>query len=299
MSERRYRTAALAALTVYYLVLISGATVRVTGSGLGCKHWPGCKGGHPLPPLNHQSLIEFGNRMVVGAVTIVGLVLLYAAFRTHGITRTRRRLALSVVALTIVQIALGPITVYFDLNPLLVGLHFVLSLVLVALVVALALDALGLEPRALGRPLERTWLAVLGLSAGVLVVTGTLVTAAGPHSGSKDTSVTRFGNFEQALYVHVRAAAVFGVLLLGLVVLLRRSGRTRELRLGFAALGLAVVQMAVGEAQYRTGLPWWLVLIHVGLAGALWGSIVALVMLCGLSLRREPRVESSARRLFQ
>src|SRR5438105_3273321 len=118
----------------------------------------GCKGGHPLPPLNHQSLIEFGNRMVVAAVTIVGLVLLYAAFRTPGITRTGRRLALSVVGLTIVQIALGPITVYFDLNPLLVGLHFVLSLVLVALVVVLALDALALEPRALARPLERTWL---------------------------------------------------------------------------------------------------------------------------------------------
>src|SRR5438105_7538827 len=101
MSERHYRTAALAALAVYYLVLISGATVRVTGSGLGCKHWPGCKGGHPLPPLNHHSLIEFGNRMVVGGVTIVGLALLYAAFKTPGMTRWRRNLALAGVALAI------------------------------------------------------------------------------------------------------------------------------------------------------------------------------------------------------
>src|SRR3954468_3839446 len=73
MTQQRYRLIAIAAFVVYYLVLISGATVRVTASGLGCKHWPGCKGGHPLPPLNHHSLIEFGNRMVVGGVTIVGL----------------------------------------------------------------------------------------------------------------------------------------------------------------------------------------------------------------------------------
>jgi cytochrome c oxidase assembly protein subunit 15 len=112
--------------------------------------------------------------------------------------------------------------------------------------------------------------------------------------------VKRFGNFENALYVHVRASAVFGVLLLGLALLLHRSGRARELRFAGLALGLAIAQMAVGEAQYRTGLPWWLVLIHVALAGALWSSVVALVYVCGLTLPRgEPRVESSARRLFQ
>jgi cytochrome c oxidase assembly protein subunit 15 len=118
---------------------------------------------------------------------------------------------------------------------------------------------------------------VIGVACAVLLVTGTLATAAGPHSGS--VAVPRIGSFKPAVWLHVRATAVFGIsfaLLLVWLVLKRLSG---HLRVAFVVLAVLAVQMAVGEIQYRTKLPWWLVLAHVTLAAALWASIVAFVAL--------------------
>ncbi|MDX6516012.1 MAG: heme a synthase, partial [Gaiellaceae bacterium] len=95
MSERRYRTIALAALAVYDLVLISGATVRVTGSGLGCKHWPGCQAGHPLPAKDYHSYIEFGNRVVSGLTLLFTLAVAGMAWLVPT-TRRQRLLAVAI-----------------------------------------------------------------------------------------------------------------------------------------------------------------------------------------------------------
>jgi len=111
----------------------------------------------------------------------------------------------------------------------------------------------------------------------VLVVTRTVVTASGPHSGGQD--IRRLGVLQNAVYVHVRASAVFGVgvLIVGWLLLRHRAELPGVARLGAFLLGILVVQMAVGEIQYRTHLPWWLVLVHVGLAAAVWGATVVLV----------------------
>jgi heme A synthase len=122
-----------------------------------------------------------------------------------------------------------------------------------------------------------------------LLVTGTLATAGGPLSGGGAEHVDRLWRLQPLIYVHAGAVAVFG---LGLVFLLgylaaRRERAPRLFVFGAAVLGLLVVQMILGEIQYRTHLPWPLVLAHVGLAGAVWALLAAFVTV----LWRPPRVD--------
>jgi cytochrome c oxidase assembly protein subunit 15 len=154
--------------------------------------------------------------------------------------------------------------------------HFLLSLASTALGVTVLLWAhyrvAGEPPRDSPRPLA--WLALAGAPVlAALVVTGAFVTAAGPHSGGED--IPRFGNLEDALYVHVRATAVFGIgFAVLLVALWRFRDRLRgELFLALGLLALMVGQMVVGEAQWDNQLPWWLVLIHVTLATVIFGGM--------------------------
>jgi cytochrome c oxidase assembly protein subunit 15 len=116
----------------------------------------------------------------------------------------------------------------------------------------------------------------------LLVTTGAFVTAAGPHPGSTDRPIRRLGDFYWAAWVHVRAATVFGVLLLGLAVWLWRRGRgllARPLAAGTVAVSL--VQFGVGEYQYRNGLPWQVIAVHVALAATLLVLVVGIATLVG------------------
>jgi cytochrome c oxidase assembly protein subunit 15 len=105
----------------------------------------------------------------------------------------------------------------------------------------------------------------------VLVVSGTLATAAGPHPGS--TVVRRLWSFQPAVYWHVRATAVFGVSFAIALVWLWRHRLATHVRAALAVLALLAAQMTVGEVQYRTHLPWWLVLVHVTLAATVWAAV--------------------------
>ena len=277
VSPETFRRVAYAALVALFLIVVSGATVRLTGSGLGCENWPRC-GDTFLPPKDYHAVVEFGNRVVGFAVGITTLVAAGAAFR---VPRLPRRLLWSAVALpfsVLAQGILGGITVIFELHPLIVMGHFLLSLVAIALALVVAL---GARDHARGpsaeQPLGASWL-VLALvpSALALVVSGTLVTAAGPHSGGED--IQRFGGLVEALHIHIGATAVFGIAFLSLLAMLfleRRRARA-ELLLAGGILALLLAQMAVGETQWRQGLPWGLVLVHVTLATAVWAVVVTL-----------------------
>jgi cytochrome c oxidase assembly protein subunit 15 len=181
---------------------------------------------------------------------------------------------------TIAQAPLGFVTIYFDLHPLLVLSHFLLALVVLAGGTVVALEAWRGRRTAFGAAGTR-WLRPAGLALGaaalVLVVSGTLATAAGPHSGGAD--IRRLGNLLDAVELHVRATAVFGVVFLALLVYLARRRREQPLlfRGALLLLALLLVQMVVGEVQWRTQLPWGVVLVHVALAAAVWAATVALV----------------------
>ena len=135
-----FRRIALAAVGVLVLIVATGATVRLTGSGLGCPHWPTCTTKHALPRGYHSD-IEFANRVVSAVTVVTTLALAVAAWRTRGLGRRGRWLATAVFAGTLAQAPLGAIVVYFDLNPYLVITHLLLSFTLVALGVLTLLEA--------------------------------------------------------------------------------------------------------------------------------------------------------------
>jgi cytochrome c oxidase assembly protein subunit 15 len=277
------------ALGALFLIVVSGATVRLTGSGLGCENWPRC-GNTFLPQKDYHALIEFGNR---GVGFIVGLVTLAAAIAATRAERLPRWLLVGAWALPVtvlLQGVLGGITVLIDLHPLIVMGHFLLSLLALGLAVVVALGAYDFVHRSPTHPpLAANWLAVVLVPCALaLVVTGTLVTAAGPHSGGE--RIRRFGLLPDALHLHVGAAALFGIVYLGVVASLyysRPRART-ELLLAAGVLAALLAQMTVGEIQWRTQLPWGLVLVHVALATTVWVGVVALA--ARLLLRSKPRL---------
>jgi cytochrome c oxidase assembly protein subunit 15 len=281
LSPARFLQLTLVSLGALWLIVVTGAAVRLTNSGLGCRHWPGCEKGHPLPAKDYHAFIEFGNRMLGGVVIVLVLLTALAAFFVPGLGRGRR-LAVAIFAGTLAQAPLGYLAVHSDLHWPVVAAHLLLSMALLAGAVVLALETLALrsgraEPFA-PRELRQGALAVTA-AAGVLLVTGTLATAGGPHSGGGTEEIDRLWRLQPLLYVH---AATVGVFALGLVFVLGylASGRQRWPRLFGLALGVFVLllaQMGLGELQYRTHLPWGLVLVHVGLAAAVWALLVAFV----------------------
>jgi len=147
----------------------------------------------------------------------------------------------------------------------------------------------AIDPAAAEEPLGSAWLALaLVPAAAALVVSGTLVTAAGPHSGGEE--IVRFGNLVEAVHIHIGATAVFGIAFLSLLVLLIAERRRARVELWGAAavLALLLAQMIVGEIQWREALPWGLVLLHVTLATAVWVTVVALA--ARLVLRHRARL---------
>jgi len=287
-----FRRVALAAVGVLIVIVASGATVRLTGSGLGCPEWPTCTTQHALPQSYH-SYIEFGNRVVSAVTIFTTLALAVAAWLTRGLGRRGRWLATAVFVGTLAQAPLGAITVYYDLDQYLVITHLLLSFTLVSLAVLTLLEAARLV-RGEGAPLP--WIARLGglvlvVAVTVLAISGTVATAAGRFPGSSGSQIVpRLGSFYPAVYWHVRAVAVFGVVFVVLAAWAwaRRSTYPWLLRGCAGLLAILAVQMAIGEVQYRTygDVPWWLVLLHVataatlvawtvGLAARLWRPIGA------------------------
>jgi heme a synthase len=272
---------AVASAASLYLIVITGSLVRLTGSGLGCESWPGCEEGSFFPASDAHGAIEFGNR-AVGIVPIsLTLLTWLGARRTEGLPEWGARLAGAVALGTLAQAPLGLVTITSGLHPLLVMSHFLLALVVLGGAVVVAVEAWGLSS---GRADLRVPHEVrrLGLIVGAaclgLVVSGAFTTASGPHPGDS-SEVERLGTLENLLWVHVRVTALFGcafLLLLGYLAA-RRERWPRLFRGALGVLGLVIVQMAVGELQYRLELPWGIVALHVALAAAVWAATVALV----------------------
>jgi cytochrome c oxidase assembly protein subunit 15 len=290
LSPTAFLKLSIASCLALFLVVTSGAFVRLTGSGLGCDNWPRC-GDKPYPEQGFHAFVEFGNRLVA----LVGLLLTLAtwlgATRVVGLPRGARLAALGAFLLALAQIPMGAITIAVDLHPLAVMTHFLLALVVVALAVVVVIEA-GSLVTGLAAPAGPLWLRRLVTWAGLpacaaLVVTGAVATASGPHPGA-DEDVERLGlEIADTVYVHVRVAAVFGigVLFIGWFIVRMRDRYPGLLLVWGALLAALVAQAIVGEVQYRNALPWGLVLVHVFLAAAIWALGVALAY----ALWRPPR----------
>jgi cytochrome c oxidase assembly protein subunit 15 len=289
LSPAQFLRLAAVELFALWLIVGTGAAVRLTDSGLGCRHWPGCERGHPLPAKNAHAYIEFGNRVIGGVTIALTLLTWLGARRTPALPRWAVRLSFAIFLGTLAQAPLGYLAVKSDLRWPVVMAHLLLSMLLLAGAVVLVLEARGtgeghvapLVPRELQR------LGYVFVAACLaLVVSGTFATAAGPHSGG-GKHVDRFASLKPTVYAHAVVVAVFlGALLFSLGYLAARRERSPRLFAGGLVLvALLLVQMAVGEVQWRTHLPWGVVLGHVLLAATVWAGTVALATLFVRPLR--------------
>ena len=282
LSPAQFRWLAAWAVAVLVVIVATGATVRLTGSGLGCPHWPTCNSTHALPKGYHSD-IEFSNRVVSFITVVSTLALAVGAWRTQLLGRRGKLLATAVAVGTLAQAPLGAITVYYDLDPYLVISHLLLSLAVLGLGVLTLLEASRvMRGGAVELPaIARLGGAVLLVAVAVLVVTGTLATASGRFPGSSGSQVvSRIWMFHSAVWLHVRAVAAFGIVFLVLAgwAWLQRA-RYRWLVRGCAGLlVILLAQMGLGELQYRTygTVPWWVVVLHVVAAAALFAWTVGL-----------------------
>jgi cytochrome c oxidase assembly protein subunit 15 len=281
LSARGFLRLAGASCAVLFLVVTSGAFVRLTGSGLGCENWPSC-GDKPYPEEGYHAFIEFGNRLIALVGIVLTLVTWLASRRVDRLSRHARLAALGAFLVAAAQIPMGGITIALDLHPLAVMTHFLLGLAVVGLAVIVVLEAWSLVA-GLASPAGARWLrqvvSWMGVPAcAVLVVTGAVATASGPHPGSSD-DVERLGiAITETVHVHVRVAAAFGigVLVVGWFLWRLRASYPGVVRLWGLVLAALVAQAIVGEVQYRSALPWGLVLVHVFLAATIWALSLAL-----------------------
>lgn len=290
-SLRTQRIIAAAVVFTQGGIAVTGAIVRVTASGLGCPTWPQCFPGSfvPVPvaevPIVHQA-VEFGNRM------ITFLVVLTAALAVLAVVRARRRREVVVYAClmpasTVLQAVLGGITVLTGLLWWTVAIHLLVSMAMVWLSVLLFVK-IG-EPddgtAALAVPNPLRQLTVLcGMALAVVLVTGTMVTGAGPHAGDKsiESPVPRLGlDIVTLVYRHSALVTAYLCLLIGLAfaLLAVRAPRPVTMRV-VVLLVLVALQGMVGTVQFFTGVPAALVAVHVAGAAictaatsALWASM--------------------------
>ena len=278
VTPTQYRRVAYATLAALTLIVMSGAAVRLTDSGLGCANWPKC-GGTPLPPLSSHALIEFGNRAVSAIVGIITVVAAVLAFTRRPYRKDLAILAVLLPLGVLAQAVLGGFTVLEHLAPGFVMGHFSLSMVILVAAVALAWRATfepGSRPRSNDRSGVWAVRALLPLAA-LTIFAGTAATAAGPHSGGVTGQHVHRLHFKGAetltwlVHQHATIAAVLGVAVIGVWFLHRHRGASDRLLEPLTVLGvLLAAQGLVGSVQYELHLPSDMVWVHVSLATITW-----------------------------
>ena len=282
LSPAQFRQASYVALGALTLIVLTGAAVRLTDSGLGCENWPKC-GGTPLPPLSYHALVEFGNRAVSGVVGAIAVVVFVLSFFRRPFRRDLVWLSLLLPLGVVAQAVLGGFTVLNHLAPGFVMGHFGLSLLIIVAAFALAWRSTyepGARPRTDDRAVVWSVRALLPLGALTLFA-GTAATAAGPHSGGFTGQVVHRLHFKGAdtltwtVHQHATIAALFGVAVIGVWLLVRRRGASERALESLTVLGmLMAAQGLVGSVQYELHLPAEMVWVHVSLATLTWVALI-------------------------
>jgi cytochrome c oxidase assembly protein subunit 15 len=274
LGSRALRWGTTAALVASILIVLGGVVVRVTGSGLGCPTWPTCTDDSLIatPELGIHGFIEFANRTVTGVLIIAVGWAIVAARLQRPRDRMLTRLAWSMFWLVIANAVAGGVTVWVDLNPWVVAMHFVLAMGLLACATFTWHRARwtgGSGPRPSGASRALAWALVL--ATGGVVVTGTLVTGSGPHAGDS-AEVPRMG-FDWSAVVTVHGITAVSVLVIATVLAFRlrsEAGGHLALRRVGVLLLVLVVQLMVGTTQSLIGIPEVLVAIHGVFAALVW-----------------------------
>ena len=278
ISPRVYRVITAVALVALGTIVVSGAAVRLTGSGMGCPTWPTCETGSIVPrgATGGHGWIEFLNRVFTGAVSLAVALAVLGSRRLRTKRPDLTLLSWGLVAGVFAQALLGGLVVLLDVTPVAVAAHYLLSSVLVG--TAVLLHHRAGQPPGPRRPaatpeLQRWTLGLVGL-ASLVLVTGTIVTGAGPHGGDKAAERLPF-SVRSVVPVHSGAA---WILLLTTLVVLQRAERgdasPRAAARGRLLIGVIVGQGALGYLQYFTGVPEGLVGLHVLGSVLVWVAVL-------------------------
>ncbi len=306
VNPTQYRRLAYLTLAALSLIVLTGAAVRLTGSGLGCPDWPKCYG-KALPPISTHALIEFGNRALSGLVGVITVITAVLAFTRRPFRRDLAWLACSLPLGVVAQAVLGGFTVREHLAPGFVMGHFGLSMLIVIAAVALAWRSAH-EPGSRPRSADRlsVWsVRALAPVAGVTIFAGTAATAAGPHAGGSPGQRIHRLHFKGAdtlmwlVHRHATIAAIFGMAVIGVWLLRRRRGASQDALEPLTVLAvLLAAQGLVGSVQYELKLPSDMVWVHVTLATMTWVTVLWAVAVEGRLVPRSapaPAVDQSSR----
>ena len=281
-------------------IVVTGAIVRLTSSGLGCPTWPECVAGSVTPTSSQtqswHKYVEFGNRMLTTVLVVVALASIVAV-RQHNKDRVKAgqakrhvlmRLALANFGGIFAQAILGGITVLTGLNPLTVAAHFLVSIALITVAVALLWRAKeSTDTRTIAiKPVVYRGIQTLTALALTVITLGTLVTGSGPHAGDS-AKITRLPFDPQLIsWIHADVVLLFMGLLVGLLVALYATDAPVLVkRSAKVSLAVALSQGLIGYVQYFTALPWVLVAFHVAGACLLWIAVIRFL----LSAKAQPQ----------
>jgi cytochrome c oxidase assembly protein subunit 15 len=279
----RWTLVAVTANLLGQIVIVgTGGAVRLTASGLGCSTWPQCTPGQFTPEVHDAAsfhpFVEFGNRTVSVLLMVVGIAVAVLVTGDRSRPRSYRWLGLVPVVGVLVQAVLGGLTVLFDLNPVLVSSHMLVSMGLVALSMWLLVRTReGDEPPVplVNRSVRALERVLWGLTALVLVL-GVVTTGAGPHSGDEEVGYRYAVDPYAVAKVHAASVWAFVVVLAVVLWRMRRTGVTgRPWTVGLVLAGVTLAQGAIGYVQLATGLPIALVNLHLVGAACLTAGVVS------------------------
>ncbi|MCY3850596.1 MAG: COX15/CtaA family protein [Acidimicrobiaceae bacterium] len=279
VSPARYASWTRGALWSLTVIVVSGGAVRLTGSGLGCSDWPNCEEDQFVADLEYHALIEFANRLFTGVVAAAVILAVLGSLRRSPRRRDLVLWSWGLVAGVAAQVVLGAVLVKTELDPRFTMGHFLLSMVLLANAVVLV-ELAGRDDSAARRvagpftPAARIVYAV----GAILLVSGTIVTGSGPHSGSDEAEVAQRLPFLVREVTRVHSIIALA-LLLGVVWLIRSAHLRQQpeiRRRATVAVSLLIAQGVVGYWQYFAGVPVLLVGVHILGASVSWIAIVRL-----------------------
>jgi cytochrome c oxidase assembly protein subunit 15 len=283
------RRVALASVIANVAIVITGGAVRLSASGLGCPTWPRCTDGSYVPTgeLGVHEAIEFGNRTLTFILALIAIAGFVLALRQRPRRRRVVRLSLLAGLFIPVQAVLGGLTVLSNLNPWVVGLHFLASMPVIAATYAFWRSTTESDEAPVVTVVRPLWTLVrlVALASLAVIAVGAVVTGSGPHAG--DSGAARNGLDPESI-AQVHAELVF--LFLGLVVAawlaLRAVGATLAASRAALLLGVSLAQGLIGFVQYFTHLP--VVLVGLHMAGS------AAVLLATLALLWATRVRPAS-----
>jgi cytochrome c oxidase assembly protein subunit 15 len=274
------RRISLANLIAQSGIIVTGAIVRLTGSGLGCPTWPDCTPGSLIPVAGQvegfHKYIEFGNR----TLTFLVLAISIALFVFSLINEKRNIILWSFLPLigTLLQAVLGGITVLTGLNPFTVMAHFLLSIILVGISVKIYNY---FSDQRISKPLPKivdNYVKIVTLVGFAVITLGTITTGSGPHSG--DEIAARFNlDLRVIAWLHADTVLLFVGLIIGLLVITKLNSESNHLYKTTRTLFIiCLLQGFIGYVQWFNNLPWLLVSLHVIGAVITWIAIANLAL---------------------